>query len=254
MYKVLLVEDELVILSGLKKLIEGVAGGYVVCGEARNGKEAIARMKEQLPDVIVTDIRMKEMDGLEMIERIRKQHPTLPILIISGHDDFEYVKNALRNKVADYLLKPVDRIELAQSLGKVKHELDRQRGVARDEAQQEAGERPLIRQIKQLVQERLDQEISLQYVAEHVHLNHQYLSTLFKTETGSNFMEYVTEQRIERAKALLRDTRLKIYEVARLSGYANAKHFMVMFKQAVGMTASEYRDSAGDHKQLNNSN
>jgi two-component system response regulator YesN len=241
-YKVLLVEDELVILSGLRRLIGELIGGFVVCGEARNGKEALIRIKELLPDVIVTDIRMKEMDGLEMIERIRKQLPHIPILIISGHDDFEYVKSALRSKVADYLLKPLDRVELAKSLSKIRNELDELRGVSVNEAESDREEKPLIRQIKKLIQDQLDQEISLQYVAEQVHLNHQYLSTLFKMETGSNFMEYVTEQRIERAKELLRNTRLKIYEVAQLSGYSNAKYFMTMFKQAVGVTANEYRE------------
>jgi two-component system response regulator YesN len=244
MYKVLLVEDELVILSGLRKLIGEVIQGFVVCGEARNGKEALNLMKEQLPDVIVTDIRMKEMHGLEMIERIRAQYALIPILIISGYDDFEYVKSALRWRVVDYLLKPVDRIELAKVLGRIRQELDEQRGIAIHEAQKgdESPERPLIKKIKRIIKDRLDQDISLKYVAEQVQMNHQYLSTLFKAETGSNFMEYVTELRIERAKELLRDTNLKIYEVARLSGYANAKHFMNMFKQAVGVTASEFRD------------
>lgn len=244
MYKVLIVEDELVIASGLRRLIGEVARGFAVCGEARNGREALAFMKEQPPDVIVTDIRMKEMQGLELIERVRAQYPHMPILIISGYDDFEYVKGALRWKVIDYLLKPVDRVELAKALDRIRQELDGQRGVAEQEGRsgEAEAERPLIRRIKQIIQERLDQEITLQYVAEQVHMNHQYLSTLFKTETGTNFMEYVTEQRIERAKELLRDTNLKIYEIARLSGYANAKHFMTMFKQSVGVTASEYRD------------
>src|SRR3712207_3645012 len=118
MYKVLVVEDEAVIRGGLKKMIEEVVGGFLVAAQASKGKIALEQLAVWLPDLLVTDIRMSEMNGLDLIKRVREQYPDLPILIISGYNDFEYAKQALRYGVAEYLLKPIDRLELAQFLDK----------------------------------------------------------------------------------------------------------------------------------------
>lgn len=240
MHRVLLVEDEAVIRSGLKKLIEEVVTGFKVEAEAANGREALQLLQHSPPDLLITDIRMAELNGLDLIRRVREQYPALAILIISGYSDFEYAKQAMRYGVSDYLLKPVDRSELAQFLDKLKRQWQ-------PAANAEGGEdksRPVIRRIKELVQQRLDQEITLQSIAEQVHLNAKYLSDLFKAETGQPFSDFVTEARMERAKKLLKESGLKIYEVATLCGYSSAKHFTVAFRQVVGLSPSEYRDQS----------
>lgn len=245
MHKVFLVEDEAIIRGGLKQLIEGVIGGYQVIGEAENGKTALEALKTIRPDLLITDIRMNEMNGLEMIKRLRANYPDLYILILSGYADFEYAKQAIKYGISDYLLKPIDRIELTQALDAYKRKAaphhTETAAAAAEEAETGQG-RQLIRRVKELIADRLDQEISLQSVAEQVHLNHQYLSVLFKNETGQHFSDYVTQCRMNKAKQLLRDTSLKIYEVAALSGYVSAKHFMAVFKDAAGMTPTQYRD------------
>ena len=190
MYKLILVEDEPIIRRGLKQLIEHVIGGFEVAGEADNGREALELLKRVTPDLLITDIRMAEMNGIEMIKKRKSQ---------DAHA-----------------------------------QLDEE-----DEADQG---RQLIRKVKELVMERLDQEISLQVIADQVHLNHQYLSALFKSETGQNFSDYVTHCRMNKAKQILKETNLKIYEVAALSGYISSKHFMAVFKEVVGKTPSQYRE------------
>lgn len=248
MYTIFLVEDEAVIRTGLKQLIEEVIGGFRVAGEAGNGREALDTLASMpMPDLLMTDIRMNEMNGIEMIGRIRGMYPALPILILSGYAEFEYAKQALRYGISDYLLKPVDRVELTQVLNRIKRELAVRSGAAEGEGAGEDAQsgRMLIRKVKELVAERLDQEISLPYLADQVHLNPQYLSALFKSETGQNFSDYVLQCRMNRAKQLLKETHLRIYEVASLSGYASAKHFMAVFKDAVGLTPTQYRDRSG---------
>lgn len=244
MYKVFLVEDETIIRKGLKQLIEGVIGGYQVVGEADNGKTALEALKTVRPDLLITDIRMNEMNGLEMIKRLRAHYPDLYVLILSGYADFEYAKQAIKHGISDYLLKPVDRVELMQALDSFKRRAkSREEPAPAGEEDEEARRgRGIIRRVKELIAERLDQEISLQSMAEQVHLNHQYLSVLFKNETGQNFSDYVTQCRMNKAKAHLRETNLKIYEVAALSGYVSAKHFMAVFKEVVGMTPTQYRE------------
>lgn len=247
MHKVFLVEDEAIIRGGLKQLIEGVIGGYQVVGEAENGKTALEALKTIRPDLLITDIRMNEMNGLEMIKRLRAQYPDLYILILSGYADFEYAKQAIKYGISDYLLKPIDRVELMQALDSYKRKAapKSEPDAAAAETEETSQGRQLIRRVKELIADRLDQEISLQTVAEQVHLNHQYLSVLFKNETGQHFSDYVTQCRMNKAKQLLRDTNLKIYEVAALSGYVSAKHFMAVFKDAAGVTPTQYRDGTG---------
>lgn len=246
MYKVMLVEDEIHIREGLKKLIEDIIGGFEVIAEFNNGKQALELGSKLMPDVIITDIRMKEMGGIEFIEKIRFEMTQVPIVIISGYSDYVYMKKALTHKVADYLLKPIDRVELTICLAKIKEELDQQRLSTEirmnDGEEMERGNPLIIRRIKQLIREQLEQNISLQSIAEQVHLSPKYLSDLFKKETGENFIDYVRRYRMERAKFLLQTTQLKIYEIADLTGYSNTKYFMTIFRQETGMTPSEYRN------------
>jgi two-component system response regulator YesN len=244
MYSILLVEDEHAIRAGLKKLVEEVIQGFEVKWVAGNGKEAMDMLCGQVPDVLITDIRMSEWNGLQLIERLREKSSDLLVLLISGYSDFEYAKQAIRLGVLGYLLKPVDRVELTQYLSKITKILDARAHpphLLQDVSKETKQERPIIRKVKEFIGERLDQEISLQYISEQVGLNPQYLSSMFKLETGQNFNDYVTEMRMNKAKHLLKNSNLKIYEVAELVGYMNPKHFMASFKQSVGMTPTQFR-------------
>lgn len=248
MYTILLAEDEVKIREGLKTILEDIIGGFQVVGEAANGKEAQRFLETQVPDVLITDIRMPEMQGLDLIHRIREVYPEIFIIIISGYSDFTYARSAIKYGVSDYLLKPVDRVELTLAMEKIKRELDLRKHqikhgmTVNKETDNKETEKFIIRKVKEIVIRRLEQDISLQYVAEQVHMNHRYLSVLFKSETGQNFSDYVTELRIEKAKVLLKDTHLNIENVAECCGYLNAKYFMSVFKQSTGKTPTSFRN------------
>jgi len=250
MYKVLLVEDEDVIRAGIKKLIGQVSGAFEVVKEAVHGKEACDYLATSMPDLVVTDIRMREMDGLALSGKIREKYADMPIVIISGYGDFEYARQALRYGVSDYLLKPVDRMALASALDKIRNALDAKHGTrqSKDEAEPDdkdlkAGDsRRLIRKLKEYIEAHPEGDLRLQALADYVHLNPAYLSQLFKQETKLNLSDFITDVRIKRAQYLLAQTDLKIYDVARLSGYQSPKHFMLVFKQQVGQTPGAYRD------------
>jgi two-component system response regulator YesN len=250
MYKVMLVEDESFIRNGLKKLVEELVRGYRVIAEAKDGEEALDLLQKVTPDLLITDIRMPRMDGLHFIERLKEHGYTFPIVIISGHGEFEYAKKALRLQVADYLLKPIDRIELAKLLEKLRLELEELKGPGQtdvfdsvpQDGNESGGKLKLIRQVKEIVKENLGGDLSLQQVADRVHLHYKYLSVLFKTETGENFSDYVQRLRIMKAKTLLLETNLRMYEIAEMCGFHNQKYFMSVFKQATGMTTRDFRN------------
>ncbi|MGG1519296.1 response regulator [Paenibacillus oryzisoli] len=245
MYKIMIVEDEEQIRTGLKKTIEAVIGGFKIAAEAVNGKDALDLINATSPDILITDIRMPEMNGLEMIRRARSNFPHLSIIIVSGYGDFDYAKQAIKYQVAEYLLKPVNRVELAEALQRIKIKLDDHRQMDSNESviTDEGSEgRYVIRKVKEIVLQNLAEDISLQRVAEQVNLTHHYLSGLFKTVAGQNYSDFVTDSRMNKAKQLLKESSLKIHEIARLTGYVSAKHFMNVFKQRVGTTPSDYRN------------
>lgn len=117
---ILLVEDESTIRSGFRKVLEDVIGGVHVAGEASNGREALEWLKSHTTDAVFTDIRMKEMNGIDLIKRLKEQSPALPVVIISGYNDFVYAREAIRYEAVDYLLKPVETAELAQVVERLK--------------------------------------------------------------------------------------------------------------------------------------
>ncbi|GGF73630.1 DNA-binding response regulator [Paenibacillus albidus] len=251
MIRIMIVEDEEVIRKGILDLISRGAPDFRVVKEAHHGREALEYLNHNVVDAIITDIRMREMDGLQMVEKLRSQYETLPVIIVSGYGDFGYAQKALQQGVTDYLLKPVDRKAFMTSLNKIRlalHPGEEQTDAPSAGNTTETGTpndsegRRLIHKLKAYIQAHPGEDLRLQTLSERVHLNSSYLSQLFKQTEGINLSDYIAEMRIREACRLLRTTGLKIYDVARLSGYQSPKHFMLVFKQHTGLTPSSYRD------------
>jgi len=245
-FTALIVEDEERIRKGLRKLMEEHVGGFQVIAEGCNGKEGLELFEKYLPDIVVTDVRMPRMDGLEMLQRIRNKQSNVPVIILSGHDEFEYVRKALRSSVVDYLLKPIDHTEFARALQKARTTLSALDTVSDTQKETELSEgeaNRIIRRIKELIQQNLDKEFTLQNVSEEIKLNYNYLSSLFKEKIGMNFTDFLTEARMKKALILLKNSTMKTYEIAELCGYSNSKYFSTVFKKNKGKTPAEYRQS-----------
>lgn len=116
MYKVVLVDDEPFIVEGLTKVIDWARHQFEICGTATSGKRALTLIETNPPDLLITDIKMPDMDGLTLVDHVRKHHPFTRCVILSGHDDFAFVKRGMQLGIDNYLLKPVNRVELQQTL------------------------------------------------------------------------------------------------------------------------------------------
>ena len=123
-YKILLVDDEEEVRTSIIKKIDWEKAGFSVIGDAENGKDALEKIELLEPDVVLTDIRMPYMGGLELAEELRRVRPSIKIVIFSGYDDFEYAKQAIKLNIAEYILKPVNAKELTEILEKLKENLD----------------------------------------------------------------------------------------------------------------------------------
>ena len=201
--RVLLVDDEIMIREGFKRLFDWEAHDCEVVGEAADGMEALAQIDALLPDIAIMDINIPIMNGLKVIQLSRMKHPDIAFVIVSGYDDFAYCREALRLQITDYILKPVNYEEFGSCIDNLK--------------------------------------ISLNLLAEEFHLSSQYISQLFKSEIGVNFLTYLTNLRMERAKKLLLSTALPVSEVAEQSGYGDYRVFTKAFKKSEGVTPSQYR-------------
>lgn len=146
MYKVLIVDDEPSIRQGLRTLIDWSRFGFEVCGEAANGKEGLLQYAEYHPDLMLVDIRMPGMDGLDMIEEARKMGLPCRFMVLTGYSEFQYAKRALHQGVECYLLKPIDAAELELQAGRVQREL------ASDRMMREQATEGVVRRTERLLQ------------------------------------------------------------------------------------------------------
>jgi len=127
MYKVFFVDDEASMRAGIRESIDWDSSGFILAGEAPDGEMALSLMQEIMPDILITDIRMPFMDGIELSREAKKTMPWIKIVILSGHDEFEYAKQAITIGVEDYLLKPVTSTKLMETLGEIADRIDKER-------------------------------------------------------------------------------------------------------------------------------
>lgn len=235
--RVLLVDDEIIIRRGFRQLFDWEAHDCEVVGEAADGMEALSQIDSLNPDIVIMDINIPIMNGLKVIQLSRMKHPETAFIIVSGYDDFAYCREALRLQITDYILKPVDYEEFGACIDNLKIALFQQKSAE----ETEGGEERIINKIVRFVQNHLAEEISLSVLAEEFHFSTQYVSQLFKNEIGVNFLTYLTNIRMEKAKKLLLSTDLPIAEVSEQSGYSDYRVFTKVFKKSEGVTPSQYR-------------
>ncbi|MGN0572978.1 MAG: helix-turn-helix domain-containing protein [Acutalibacteraceae bacterium] len=235
--KVLLVDDEIIIRRGFRQLFDWEAHDCEVVGEAADGMEALSQIDALNPDIVTMDINIPIMNGLKVIQLSRMKHPDTAFIIVSGYDDFAYCREALRLQITDYILKPVDYEEFGACIDNLKIALFEKKTAEEPDSQDER----IINKIVRFVQSHLSEEISLSVLAEEFHFSTQYVSQLFKNEIGVNFLTYLTNIRMEKAKKLLLSTDLPIAEISEQSGYSDYRVFTKVFKKSEGVTPSQYR-------------
>ena len=132
MLKIFLAEDEVVVRETIKRMIPWEELGFELVGEAADGEMALPLLIRQQPDLLITDIKMPFMDGLELSDILKKKMPKIQIIILSGYGEFDYAKEAIKIGVTDYLTKPVTGEQLLEALNKVKQKLDKKKRQEED--------------------------------------------------------------------------------------------------------------------------
>ena len=245
-YRLLLVEDEKWVRTALRKVIQKTELPIDIVHEAANGMEAADWLKTNQAELVGTDIRMPVMDGLTLLKDIRENGYPTDVVIVSGHDDFMYAQQALRQGAVDYLLKPVELEELKACFGVWMRKKERAAPQDNGDGDKVAMEElSPVDQVIRYIESNHAYDMSSAEAAEWVHLNPSYFSKLFRQTKGTTFTDYVTAMRMKEAAKLLEKTSLRVIEIAERLGYADQAYFSNTFKKAFGCAPSDYRKQAG---------
>lgn len=238
LYSLLIVEDEKMEREALASIVPWQELGFRVVGALRDGVECLEYLKANVPDVILTDIRMTRISGIEIARFIKEQELNTQIVFMSGHRDFEYARQAVELGVAQYLLKPIPLPTLREVFTQLRQKLDRRNGP---EGSPKAKYSRSAERVLQYIQAHFNEDLTLNTIAEKLYLNPGYISRTVKEQTGKNCTDIIAELRIQRAVWLLENTRLYVYEVAEQVGYKNLKYFYRIFKKYTGKAPKDYR-------------
>lgn len=248
MYTALVVEDEPLMREYLLLHLNRIHGMWETKGCARDGLEALALLKEGTYDLVITDIKMPRMDGLELAAYVHANCPGTDMIILTGYSEFDYARQAVRAGAADYLLKPLRDVELHEVLSRLAAKRNAADSAGPERAPQAADARAqddagvLVQRARAYVQAHFAEPLSLNEVADRLGVSAAYLSSVFKSERGESYSKYLLRLRMERASLLLETHSAgKINDIALEAGYSSTKHFHAVFKDYFGVTPNEYR-------------
>lgn len=245
MLKVLVVDDEAIVRKGIVLGVDWMAMDCAIVGEAANGLEGLEAAENYKPSLIITDVRMPHMDGIEMMRELRRRGCRAHAIFLTAYSDFEYVRSAVQLGAADYLLKPFRDEELAAAIKRVHQKDEELSELSRKDMM------PLVKGDKSkyvfealsyIAEHYADSDINITVIANSLGVSEGHLSHVFKKETSYTIVGYLTQYRIHMAMQMLRDCRRKVYEVAEAVGYKDVAYFGSTFKKLTGLSPSEYQD------------
>lgn len=251
MYRVLIADDEPIERAVVRKTIQAYFKEEVEIEVAPNGREAIRLFKEKEYTVVLLDIEMPGINGLEAAREIRKMGKRCSIVFLTAFDEFNYAKQAISVKALDYLLKPAadeeliavieEGIRVAEEEGETEVREITEPHLKGEESLDMVRIQGIRKAISRYINEHYTKDISLQDIAANMKYSEAYFCKLFKQCFDKNFTAYIAEFRIGKAKALLSDVRINVKEVSDRVGYQNSSYFARVFKRQTGMSPSDYR-------------
>lgn len=254
MLKIVIVEDEDMIRKGLIYTFDWLSMDSVIVGEAADGEEGLSVILENEPDVVITDIKMPKMNGIEMIQQAQL-HTNFKSIILTSYSEFEYAKKAIELKAFDYLLKPIDENKIKGTIQAIHEEImkDREDAFLLKNTKSNIGSFDLnsylqpvnkendfvIKVIKRMKEEYHD-KISVESFAEEFGISASYLSRKFKEVTNHTFLDFLNKFRVQQAIKLLSTGIYRVYEISDMTGFTEYKHFCTVFKRYTLMSPTEF--------------
>ena len=260
MHQVVIIDDNRIAVEAIAKATDWDRYGCQVAGCAYDGIAGLRLIREKHPDIVIIDIQMPGLNGLDVIRRLKEEQENIQFIIISGYGEFEYAQKAIRYGVRAYLLKPVMTEELEEALLHVTAALNKRK----EEQAQDGGEdepsdpleielsairgrkeaySPMVAGALEYVDQNLGKNLTQVDICRRLLVSTGHFSKCFKRETGVGFAAYVTMAKMEKARILLRDPKNRVNEVARMLGYGDYAYFFQVFKKQFGYAPSEIKTS-----------
>mgnify|MGYP004614177495 FL=1 len=264
MIRLLIADDEKLEREALAEMVARRFEHEVVLELAENGRKAADTAVLWGADLILMDIEMPGMSGLDAARAVLAQRPGCRVIFVTAYSLFQYAHEAVHLGACDYLLKPVDPDELEASIRRAMRQVEAERKLeelatakalpepqdagaapAEDAADEDSPAAMVMAQVRRYLEDNYMFDLSLDSVSEILHISPAYLSAQFKKYQKMNFLDCLTELRINAAKELLADPLRSTAEVASMVGYDDSSYFARAFKKRTGMTPTQYRRQAG---------
>lgn len=241
MYSALIVDDEAPARQLLKALGRWNDIHVTNIYEADSAQEGLTIAQIMKPDIILCDMQMPVQDGVYFLKELEKNLKLPKVLVISGYTSFEYTHQAIVSKVFNYLVKPINRVELNKNLFEMINALEEERANKTPELPPDAGDFDVITSIKQYVEKNYSQSLSLEQLSSHFFISKEHISRCFKKKYGIGLFDFVNECRMSEVKKLLKATSYSVDEIAEKTGYSCGNYLSKAFKKQFGITPGEYR-------------
>ncbi|NLK98025.1 response regulator transcription factor [Defluviitalea saccharophila] len=253
MHKVLIVEDEDIMRKGLMFMPKWQEVNCIVVGEACNGLDGLEKIQKLQPDIVIVDINMPVMDGLEMLEKSIREYG-YDAIIVSGYGEFDYARRGISLGVTEYLLKPINYTKLYEAIRKIEAKRNVKESMKNTIRQIDVEKKKLgllehedtktgnryVDLMLQAIHEKYATRLALTDISEECQMSCTYLNVKFKNETGYTFNDYLNRYRIQKAVDLLRENKYKIYEIAEMVGFSDYKYFIKVFKKYIGHSPARF--------------
>ena len=251
MLKLLIVEDEDIIRKGLAYTIDWMSLGYIVAGEASNGEEGLEMILQLKPDVVLADIMMPKLNGIEMIRKAREEVQFQSILLTS-YAEFDYARQAIELRTFEYLMKPVAVDELTKVMVKLKEVITENREKELLLTQKKSGidtekfmtaksyQNAYVQKTVHHIIKHYHEKISIEEISERLGVSASYLSRKFKEDTGHTYLDFLNMYRVQQAVQLLDEGIYRVYQISDLTGFTDYKHFCAVFKRYTNTSPTEF--------------
>lgn len=242
MFRLVIADNEETIRNGLKNLIESYDLDLKVVGIGENGLEVLDLIREFSPEILLIDINMPHLNGLEAIEKIRRDRKEMKIIIISGYGEFSYAQKALELGVYSYLLKPIDYKNFKRVLEDAMEDYTKRLWEINKLKDEDKGSNLDV--IEYIKTNFTSKDFSLKRASDQLFLSSSYISKKVKEKTGENFTDYVGKLRLELASSLLinKDLEYSIKDISDTVGYSTQHYFSRAFKNHTGLSPIQYKN------------
>ncbi len=242
---VYIAEDEPPIAAMLADMTEEAPGGFRAAFIAHDGRTMLEKLQRSRPALLLVDVRMPVMGGLELIEAAHRLYPDLPCAVVTSHTDFEYARSALRAGALDYILKSCLPESLHEFLLRAREKL----GLGHPDGETNVAHRETGARLKEHLDKTLRGSFHLSEIAEAWGYNPLYLSRVFKDFVGISPKRYHTKAKIQLVMTMMKENRhLLLKEAAAIVHFEDELYLAKVFKKEVGMSFSEFRQKLNEER------